>query len=39
MDSVLALPPGVPGLIPGIPEIFSEKKLFMLLRLIDIAAA
>ena len=31
--------PTEPGSIPGVPEIFSEKKLSMFPRLIDSAAA
>ena len=34
-----ATDPAAPGSNPGVPEIFSEEKLSMLLRLIDSAAA
>ena len=39
MDSVPALHPAATGLIPGIPKKKFEKKLSMLPRLIDGAAA
>ena len=39
MDSVVASHLAAPGLFPGIPDIFSKKKLSMLLRFIDSPAA
>ena len=43
MDSILASHPEAPGLIPGIPEVFSLKffweTIFNVARLIDIALA
>ena len=39
MDGILASHPAATGLIPGVPKTFSNKKLSMLPRLIDGAAA
>ena len=38
-DSISVLQPAAPGSIPGFPELFSEKKLSMLHKLINGSAA